>query len=182
MDKPGRPLGLSIAIIISLMLYTLLPFAQVIFMLSLRQQFQTIEFLEAGGAIGGDLKGLQDLNLLLPVLNGVIFLVVAVLAWRGGSRLIRPVFVLSVVLITMVTILLTVRAMGIPPSAQAGLDSATAAVDTLLEARIIASVLIALYVIWYANRGPARAFYRGYYLPDPADAQPSPRSTGDTLS
>jgi hypothetical protein len=30
------------------------------------------------------------------------------------------------------------------------------------------SALVSFYVVWYLNRGPARAFYRGYYLPDPS--------------
>jgi hypothetical protein len=28
---------------------------------------------------------------------------------------------------------------------------------------------VMLYTLWYMNRGPARAFYRGYYLPAPPD-------------
>jgi hypothetical protein len=166
-EKPERPLGLSIAIIISFALFSLLPIAQVIFILLLRQQFQTIEFLESGGAIGGDLTGFGDIQLFVPLVGGCVFLIIAVLAWRGRPPAIRFMFVVTVLLITVATIALTIAAALEQPSLEQGFDSAAGLVNTLLGARIVVSVLVALYVIWYTNRGPARAFYRGYYLPDP---------------
>jgi hypothetical protein len=168
MQKPGRPLGLSLAIIISVVLFSLLPIAQAIFVLSLRQQFQSIEFLPGGGAIGGDLI-VSDTNIIVPVINGLIFLVIAALAWRGKPSAIRFVFMAGVVYLTLVTILLTVASFMEPPSLEQGLDSGAQFMDSLLVGRVVMSVLVALYVIWYVNRGPARAFYRGYYLPDPAE-------------
>lgn len=173
MEKPGRPLGLSLAILISFMLFSVLPAAQVIFVLALRQQFQTIEFLEGGGAIGGDLKGFEDIELLVPVVSALIFAVVAVMAWTGKPRQIRAIFVVAVVLITVTTFATTLVTMVTPPTLEQGFDSGTEFVDSLLVARLVVSILVALYVIWYVNRGPARAFYRGFYLPDPSD---SPRS------
>jgi|SRR5690606_13035112 len=166
-EKPGRPLGLSIAIIISSALFSLLPIAQVIFILLIRQQFQAVEFLESGAAFGGDLIGFGDVQLLVPFVGGCVFLVIAVLAWHGRPPAIRFMFVVTVLLITVATIALAIAAVLEQPSLEQGFDSAAGLVNTLLGARIVISVLVALYVIWYTNRGPARAFYRGYYLPDP---------------
>lgn len=166
MQKPGRPLGLSLAILISMGLFSLLPFAQVLFVLSLRQQFQNVEFLPQGGAIGGDLV-VSDIHLIVPSLTGLIFLVVAVLAWRGKPPAIRFVFVAGVICLTLVTILMTAASMLAEPSVEQGLDSGAQFFGSLLLARVVMTLFVALYVIWYVNRGPARAFYRGYYLPEP---------------
>ncbi len=166
MQKPGRPLGLSLAIIISVGLFSLLPIAQVIFVLSLRQQFQAMEFLPGGGAVGGDLV-ISDINLIVPLINGLLFFVIAILAWRGKPQAIRFVFVGGVIYVTLVTLLMTVASLFTEPSVEQGMDSGAQFSDSLLVARVVVSLLVALYVIWYVNRGPARAYYRGYYLPDP---------------
>ena len=102
-----------------------------------------------------------------------VFLVVSVLAWRGKPRRIRLIFVISVILITLMVIGLTALSLGTPKTLAQGLDSSADLDNTLLRTRAVVSILVALYVIWYVNRGPARAFYRGYYLPDPqADSSP----------
>jgi uncharacterized membrane protein (UPF0136 family) len=170
MVKPGRPLGLSIAIIVSVMLFSILPFAQVVFVMSLQQQFANIDFMEQGGAVGGELQ-ISSINLIAPAIMGIIFFVVAVLAWRGRPHAIRLIFVLAVILITAVTIGLTAAALGTSPTLEQGLDSGADFSNSLLMTRAVFSILVALYVIWYVNRGPARAFYRGYYLQEP-NAQP----------
>lgn len=167
MNKPGRPLGLSIAIVVSVMLFSLLPLVQTIFVITLREQFRSIEFLSEGGAIGGDLLGFSDPQLILPVLAGLVFLLIAVLAWRGRPKIIRGVFALAVLLITALTIGLALASLNIEPTLAQGIDSGEALVDSLLRARVVVSLLVAVYVMWYVNRGPARAFYRGYFLPDP---------------
>jgi hypothetical protein len=51
------------------------------------------------------------------------------------------------------------------PSPQAGLTSGDAFFSALDTGRIVIGVLVFLYVYWYMNRAPARAYYRGYYLP-----------------
>jgi hypothetical protein len=167
MQKPGRPLGLSLAILVSVGLFSLLPFAQVIFVLSLRQQFQSMEFLPGGGAIGGDLL-ISDVNLIVPFVNGAFFLIVAIFAWRGKPHFARFAFIVGVIYLTLVTILLTAASLNTTPSIEQGMDSGAQFFGSLLTARAVISVLVALYVLWYVNRGPARAFYRGYYLLEPA--------------
>jgi hypothetical protein len=166
-NKPGRPLGLSIAIIVSSLLFSILPIAQVLFFLSVQERFRTIEFLDTGGAIGGKISGIESINLVVPLVSGLIFLVIAMMAWRGNRKSIRLIFVLSVVVITLLMLILTIVSMSSSPSLEQGIDSSSDISNTLLRTRAVLSFLIMLYVIWYVNRGPARAFYRGYYLPDP---------------
>jgi hypothetical protein len=174
MQKPGRPLGLSLAIIISVILFSLLPIAQIIFVLSLRQQFQAIEFLPGSGAVGGDLL-IADANLIVPFVNGILFLIIAVFAWRGKPQGVRFAFIAGVIYLTAVTILMTVVTVNAEPTVEQGLDSGAQFENSLLGVRVVLSVLVALYVIWYVNRGPARAFYRGYYLSEPV-AQTNPQA------
>lgn len=165
-QRPGRPLGLSLAIIISAMLFSLLPIVQVGIFLLLRQRFQNMEFLEGGGAVGGNLQ-LSDTALIWQVIGGVIFLVIAVFAWRGKPPFIRYLLIAAVLILTTITIGITIVSLSSAPDIQFGVDSARSLQDSLLRARLVVTALVSLYVMWYVNRGPARAFYRGYYLPDP---------------
>ena len=173
MQRPGRTIGLSLAIIASVLMFSILPFAQVAVFLMLREQTRQIEFLTQGGAIGGDIGGVADSILIIQVLMGVVFLIVAFFAWRGKPAAIRWIFVAVVVGLTALTIILTLTSLSSAQTLNSGLDSSAALTASLLRARLIASALVSLYVIWYVNRGPARAFYRGYYLPDPNDAATS---------
>lgn len=170
MKKPGRPLGLSLAIMLSLMLFSCLPLTQATFIISLRQQFAGIELLPGGGAAGGSIEGVSDARLVLSMSLGVIFLVIALMAWRGRPQSIRRIFVGSVLVMTLITIGLTVAALNSTPTLTQGIDSSDTLADSLLVFQLVISVLVTLYVVWYVNRGPARAFFRGYYLPEPEEA------------
>jgi hypothetical protein len=165
-ERPGRPLGLSLAIIISVMLFSILPIGQIIFFLVLRQRFQNMEFLEGGGAIGGDMH-FSDAALLWQFISGVVFLAIAIFAWRGKPSSMRYVLIAAVLILTTVTIAATLISLNSVPDVQSGIDSGGSVQDSLLRARLVVTALVSLYVMWYVNRGPARAFYRGYYLPSP---------------
>jgi hypothetical protein len=165
-QRPGRPLGLSLAIITSAMLFSILPIGQIIFFLALRQRFQNIEFLEGGGAIGGNMQ-FSDTALIWQVIGGVIFLIIAIFAWRGKPPSIRYLLLAAVLILTAVTIVVTIISLSSVPDVQLGIDSAASIQDSLLRARLVVTALVSLYVVWYVNRGPARAFYRGYYLAEP---------------
>ncbi len=129
MEKPGRPLGLSIAIIVSTLLYTLFPIGQVLFYLSLFQHFENTEFLESGGAIGTSVTHISPLTVVLPLIYGLVFLVIAVMAWRGKPQAIRWIFMLAVFSITVITILMSIQSLNAPPSLDQGIDSGRASAD-----------------------------------------------------
>lgn len=166
MQKPGRPLGLSIAVITSVMLFSILPFIQVLFYLSIKWRFRDIQFMEGGGASGVDIIGLSDTTLIVQAVIAILFLIIAILAWRGQPPSMRYIFMGSVVLLTAITIASTILGSGGQPDIEQIFDPMAALSNSLVRARMIVSILIMIYVLWYVNRGPARAFYRGYYLDD----------------
>ena len=171
MEKPGRPLGLSIAIVTSVMLFALLPLIQVLFYLSIKWRFQDIEFIEGGGATGVDIVGLSDTTLLIQFAMAVLFLLIAVFAWRGKPTFMRYVFMLAVVLFTLVTLVTSIMSGQNQNEIEAMFDPVAALSNSLVRIRVIFSFLVMIYVLWYVNRGPARAFYRGYYLDETAQSE-----------
>ena len=175
--KPGRTVGLSLAILASAMLFAILPLTQVALVLGIRYKVQQASLPLPGEvdpaipmASGGDFTGVSDLNLAIQTVLAVIFLVIAVCAWIGRPRWIRLAMWVAVVILTLVTAALTIVPMLSSPDFSQGFDSGAGIAQTLLSGRLLVSLLLALYVVWYMNRGPARAYYRGYYLTDPNEA------------
>jgi hypothetical protein len=166
-EKPGRTLGLSLAIITSVFLFTVIPLAQVSVLLMLQQRFARVE-VELGEAgysySGGEISGLSEPGMIILTVLGVAFLFIAVLAWRGRPPYMRQVLSGAVIVLTIITVGLTVRALLADDTLSTGLDSGSGLGDVLLQGRLGLSILIPAYVLWYINRGPARAFFRGYYL------------------
>jgi hypothetical protein len=172
--KPGRPFGLSLAIIASTILFSILPLMQVVLIVLVRYRLQSTNLAVPGTAdgvspiaVGGSFMGVTEVELLIQVALGLLFLVIAVFAWRGRPGWIRYAMLAAVALLTIVTAILSALPLTASSDLNTGIDSGAAFIQTLLSGRLILSLLVALYVVWYANRGPARAFYRGYYLPDP---------------
>jgi cytochrome bd-type quinol oxidase subunit 2 len=168
--KPGRPLGVSLAVTASILLFSFVPLIQVVFLLNLRQHI----FIDSEtGASGVNVLGVSDTNLLIQFVLGLVFFVIALFAWRGRPASMRFVLLAAVLLLTVLTVTLTI----LPQLTQPACDPATLqSCDSSVEVsrsiawgRLVVTLLVPLYVVWYVNRGPARAFYRGYYLPDPAD-------------
>jgi len=163
------------------MLFSILPLIQVATVLMLRSRFESAS-LSIGGegddiaplAVGGSYTGVDDVTLFVQVVLGSAFLVVAFFAWRGKPQWIRFVMLASVVILTLVTVLLSVVPLVSQPDINQGIDSGAAIRDALLSGRLLLSVFVAFYVVWYVNRGPARAYYRGYYLPSPSETSSVP--------
>ncbi|MCK6577700.1 MAG: hypothetical protein L6Q98_06305 [Anaerolineae bacterium] len=175
LQKPPRTLGLSLAILASVMLFTLLPLLQVSVFFAVQYRFSQINLpVDPAGedaappiAIGGSAGGIPDAALIVQIALGLGYLPLAMLAWRGRPGSIRQIIMAGVVLLTLTTALMTVVNLSSVPTVQGGIDSGEDLKRGLLVSRTIFSALIALYVVWYMNRGPARAFYRGHYLSTP---------------
>lgn len=181
--KPGRTFGLSLAILASVMLFSLLPLMQVSMVLIVQYRItqmvadplpdaQDVQPI----AVGGDFTGVSDATLFLQTLLGVAFLLVAVFAWMGHPSFIRYVMIAAVCGLTLMTLITSVLPLVSQPTLQAGLDSGAEIARSLLAGRILLAILVPLYVLWYMNRAPARAFYRGYYLAVPE----TPREPANT--
>ncbi len=164
-ERPGRPLGVTLAIVCSVVVFSFIPLAHVYFLLRIRH----IMSFGPESVVGFNITGLSTANLLLEIGLSISFLVIAVITWRGKPAYMRHVFVGTVLLLGVVFTVAFV----LPPLLQnptlteTGLDSGQDAARRQAINFLIATAIVSLYVVWYMNRGPARAFYRGYYLPDP---------------
>jgi hypothetical protein len=87
------------------------------------------------------------------------FLIIAVLAWLGKPSYMRHVLRIAVVIISALSIYTIIQ----PENGWSG-GSLDSVLENLTAGFILWYILVPLYVVWYLNRGPARAFYRGYYL------------------
>ncbi len=170
-DKPPRTFGLMIAIWLSVVWFTGVPLANTAFVMSLRWRFRNINIDTTNSTIsGGTITGTSNLLLAYWVFQAITFLVVASLAWNWRSQRSRYLLFAMVLALTVLNIGGTVWGLVGASSANA-LDSSGNLTSSLLGAQLCFTITIPLYVMWYINRGPARAFYRGYYFPAPDDAE-----------
>jgi len=169
--KPPRTFGLSIAILASVVLFSVLPMLQVLIVNVVQARFNNVDLAmgadgEAGIPLigGARIEGVSNAGLTIQIALGIAYLPLAFLAWRGRPRQIRFVIVAMVVGLTILTLLVAILMPRIAPNAVQGIDSSGDLQRQLLITRTLVSIGIALYVVWYMNRAPARAFYRGSYL------------------
>lgn len=165
-SKPGRPLGVSLAIISSTLLFSLLPLTQIIIIALIRRRIYD-NLISTDGMqpayLGIDYTGLPDWRTSMQIIIALIFLLLAAFAWRGRPAAMRWLLPVSVAGILVINAVLAFVVSG--PADQSGASSADAFFAALDSGRIVIGVLTFLYVYWYMNRAPARAFYRGYFLP-----------------
>ncbi len=172
MLRPPRTLGLSLALVTSVILFTILPLFQVFFISAIQYRVGQID-VPVGEedvspvAYGTEFVNTDNLLLIAQVVIGLIFLVIAIMAWRGRPPQIRWVLMGAVILLTLLTTITTFLPLIAPQELQYGIDSGRSFEQTLLLSRLCFTIFIPLYVLWYLNRAPARAFFRGYYLPQP---------------
>jgi hypothetical protein len=170
-ERPGRPFGVSLAIIASTFLFTLLPLLQVAAVLLVQRHFLNMQFEEYGldpVAMGGDFLGVPQSSVFIQTVLSLIFLMIAVQAWRGRPEAIRFIIVAAVFGLTAIKFISLIAQALSQPDPQAGFSSLDSVIQSLGVGQLVIETLVVLYVAWYMNRGPARAFYRGYYLSDPA--------------
>ncbi len=169
-DSPSRTLGLSLAIIASALLFSILPLMQVAWVLLIQARFQSVIGIlpqtssspETDAlATGGDLGGISMGGIVLQAVIALIFLVIAVMAWRGRPPQIRWIMLVAVLGLTAIGLWQSISTATAPVDIQQGVDSGAAITRQLACGTIAMQTLIPLYVIWYMNRAPARAFYRG---------------------
>jgi hypothetical protein len=181
--RPGRPLGLSLAIVASALLFAVLPLLQVGFALSFQARFATLgntEFNFPGEdptepfASGVSMDGVDTFALLVQGGVSLLFLGVCVLAWIGRPGWIRYVLLAAVLILAVLSLLVLIIQLNTPPTLEEGLTSADDLGRNLRWTEIAFTILIPLYVAWYLNRAPARAFYRGRYLSAPPPPETNP--------
>ncbi|GIL12201.1 MAG: hypothetical protein BroJett038_09210 [Chloroflexota bacterium] len=184
MERPGRPLGVSLAIIASALVFSLLPLLQVGMVLTIRQvRLNSLnqDLSEDVPAFSGAdlIGGISETELLVQGILGLGFLGLAVLAWRGRPPALRFMLVGAVVLLTGIKLAAIIAQSLAQQNLQIGMSSADSIFQSLSVGQLAVEFLVMLYVVWYMNRGPARAFFRGYYLSHPAGAARPEAAPGD---
>ena len=138
----------------------------------MRLHFVNISFADDGAqpfAMGADFLGIPDSKIFFQAMIALIFLVIAFFAWRGRPSFVRYVLMLACAGLTLFNILNVVVGKLNQQNLVAGISSLDSILNSLSLGQFGIGLLVTFYVVWYLNRGPARAFYRGYYLPMPID-------------
>ncbi len=151
--RPGRPYGLTLALLACAVVYGLYPLAEALL------------YLVFGLRSGNE----PTIRVLISITLSLTVLVLVALAWQGRPSQVR--IILSVVIVGaallgagLAIVDLTNRA------ASPLLDSTTAASNTINRCSLPIYLLVALYSVWYLNRYPSRAFFAGRFPDAGADA------------
>lgn len=175
--KPGRPIGLTLAILLSVMLYAVMPLVLLGYRLFVQDRLSRVdapvvfEGEEYRALASGGSFEIATGEIVVQSVAILIFLVVAFLAWRGGRSWIRPLFTGTVLLYGGLTAVFTLRDLLTPAAIDQGMTSLDTLIAQGLCTILATTILIPLYVLWYINRAPARAFYRGSYRRPELEAQ-----------
>jgi glucan phosphoethanolaminetransferase (alkaline phosphatase superfamily) len=175
--KPGRPFGFSVALAMCVMIFTVFPLAQQSIHYFVANHFNNLnQRLADQPADLGPAPIYYEVQANIEVegwalVAALLFLAVAAASWVGKPPALR------FALLTVVLFYATVNiAAGIANGqAQAaytptqGLDSGQAT-QSINWGWLLVNVGVTAYTVWYLNRAPVRAFFRGYYLKAPATA------------
>ena len=145
-----RPLGVSLAILATAVMYGLMPLGEIYFL-------QRINATAADTYLLGGVE-IDTWTIMQGVYGGLILLA-CMLAWWGRPRQIRFVLIGLLLLITPVNLYRIVEAWTSSIDPIFG-GQGQEADRVFLLCQFPAMLLLPPYVIWYLNRAPARAFYR----------------------
>ncbi|MCU0514795.1 MAG: hypothetical protein MUE40_19750, partial [Anaerolineae bacterium] len=156
--KPPRPLGLSLAIMVSVFVFAIIPLVSVAVLLQINNRVYNVS--DTGEFSGISLPGFAPEPLLVYAATAIFFLVMGLVAWRGRVPAMRVAFPALNVLYGLVILL----SLGGESSVwQEGMDSLQATRDNIRVIYLAVMVMVVIYVTWFMNRWSARAFYRGHY-------------------
>lgn len=167
--KPKRPFGVTLAIILCVLFFAIIPSMTVFTRLLVEQHVSTNNTfilpdgrettIMSGGSNNN--SGINRTTLYQQIVISLLIIILGFFAWRGKPTWIRFVFMAIVLIISAILIyqnIILFRTTGL----QGGTGQSL--ISFLRDSNTIFLSLLPLYVIWYLNRAPARAFYRGYYL------------------
>lgn len=162
MTKPGRPFGLTLAILAAWLLFTGIPFAVtglIFYVSSYVYRDQTTGFV--GGA---SLTNFQMLPFAAVIAMAVLMGFVGLFAWFGRPPFIRWLFPAAVSLYAAITLLgVLMPLLASSPTLLEGADSGQRAFEALFSGYTGMTVMLSIYTVWFCNRWSVRAFFRGYY-------------------
>lgn len=161
-QKPKRPFGVALAIFTCFLLFTALPLIEVFFIISV----DSMMVFDTVGRSGINIIGIDGFRqqMTIQATLAIAFLILLILTWIGRPPFIRIVFSGAVALIGILTVVVQIIPRFI--ASPTVMDSSRDFNQPALIIYLIVTLCITLYTIWYMNRWAARAFYRGYYLPE----------------
>lgn len=152
-----RPLGLTIAILTGVIAFSIYPIARAYFSWRLNNCTN-----DAGLSCGVAGFPFDTLTQGIAIVGVVVF-ITAIFAWVGKPKQIRFIFQGAVILMSFLLLIESiVRTRENEANLSQGelfMDSTRELFNSILQCQIPILILVALYVIWYCNRAPARAFY-----------------------
>jgi hypothetical protein len=172
LNKPGRPFGLNLAILTVALVFGVMPLLRIGLEVWLYTHFQNFSWTVGTGdeAIDPIMAGIDfDFNYVSGIGQGLLsaaILIFCVMAWRGRPRWARYALLWSVLLIDAIYVLGVILSLTMPPDPSAGMTSADGFANSLQVGFFALLALTTTYLVWYLNREPARAFYRGSFRQD----------------
>jgi hypothetical protein len=111
------------------------------------------------------------------VVMGLVVFITAIFAWRGKPAQARLFFLSAVVIISCGLIGENLYRILNPPTYWSSTDQM---MENFLRCQLPFQIMVCLYIIWYCNRAPARAFYRQEPLLswEQLETQPQPPQKG----
>jgi len=142
--RPARPRGLTIALLACTVLYGLYPLATGLFFLlpALGRPQYTVEP-----------------RTVLDIVISLAFLALLIPAWRGRPPRTRLILTAAVIGLMLLNLGTAVYDLTNQPALT--LDSTSQISQATTTCSIPIYAQLTLYIVWYLNRYPARAFYRG---------------------
>ncbi|MFZ4828393.1 MAG: hypothetical protein ACOYLB_13655 [Phototrophicaceae bacterium] len=168
--KPPRTLGINLAIILSVLFFTAFPFIHTGYSLILQDHMRDSQVLVGSNFnLAPPIPSITEnayVNLVFEIFIPLGFFALCAITWIGKPTYIRHIFSVGVVwmMVRMWLRLYVIQEDG-------ALFISNGFIHTLQTAYAIFSSLVGVYVLWYINRAPARAFFRGYYLQEPSADQ-----------
>jgi len=149
-----RPLGLALAVAAGFILFGIFP------ILKSYISWRLNRGIESNGVVVGASIPFDGFTYLGTGLGIVVF-VLAFFAWRGKPPQVRFVFQGAVLLSVLLVILETLFRLNTNSGADALFtNSGGDTINAIFRTQVPLQILTAIYIIWYCNRAPARAFYR----------------------
>ncbi len=160
-SKPKRPLGLTLAIFASMMLFSIVPLAQTLFVLGINgYQGQG----DSGIVSGISISNFDPVPYLTRAFLAFLFLALCIFTGLGRPRAMRFIFPIGVFLFGGSVILSQILPAFITPvTLEEGIDSGVPLRQTVQWGYFFMILTVTTYSIWFANRWSSRAFFRGHY-------------------
>lgn len=158
--KPHRPFGVSLAILLSVMIFVVIPMAVVVFFLATNDVFYRIE---SEAMAGVDINGMDPQSFIGASIVATVVFILGLAAWRVRSEWVRRFYTASVLvagILATVALLLSVQS---EPSLQNGIDSMSEAARGNTAIFVAVVVIVTAFIVWMMQRWSAKAFYRGHY-------------------